>query len=302
VRTAEQTPHKERECGSTFTKKHNPIYRESVFNETAFRGEKSRGDALPKTENRFFPAAGTASAAVVDPARRTTHPNMILAICCMSLLIVGMDVTSDLEYPPTVLALNAFSSFSGFLFLNVLYLQQVRGFSAFHTGLFTLPLAVTMIVSAPWSGWLVGSYGTRPPLLASGAGLLLSSLMLTGLSQQTSVGWLLAAYALFGVGLGMVNPAITNSAVAGMPLSQAGVAAAIASTSRQVGAAIGVAVSGSVVAVSHARGTDFTTATHAIWWVMTACGAAVLVLGFASNTAWARGSTEWVAHLFEESH
>ena len=202
----------------------------------------------------------------------------------------------------TVLALSAFSSFSGFLFLNALYLQQVRGFSAFHTGLFTLPLAVMMIVSAPWSGWLVGSYGTRPPLLASGAGLLLSSLMLTGLSQQTSVGWLLAAYALFGVGLGMVNPAITNSAVAGMPLSQAGVAAAIASTSRQVGAAIGVAVSGSVVAVSHARGTDFTTATHAIWWVMTACGAAVLVLGFASNTAWARGSTERVAHLFEESH
>jgi len=99
-----------------------------------------------------------------------------------------------------------------------------------------------------------------------------------------------------------VNPAITNSAVAGMPLSQAGVAAAIASTSRHVGAAIGVAVSGSVVAVSQARGTDFTMATHAIWWVMTASGAAVLVLGFASNTAWARGSTERVAHLFEESH
>ena len=65
---------------------------------------------------------------------------------------------------------------------------------------------------------------------------------------------------------------------------------------------IGVAVSGSVVVVSHARGTDFTTATHAIWWVMTASGAAVLVLGFASNTAWARGSKERVAHLFEESH
>jgi hypothetical protein len=47
---------------------------------------------------------------------------------------------------------------------------------------------------------------------------------------------------------------------------------------------------------------DFTTATHAIWWVMTACGAAVLVLGFASKTAWARASTERVASLFEESH
>jgi EmrB/QacA subfamily drug resistance transporter len=202
----------------------------------------------------------------------------------------------------TVLALTAFSCFAGFLFLNTLYLQQVRGFSAFHAGLFTLPLAGTMIVCAPWSGRLVGSYGTRPSLLISGTGFLLSTLMLTRLGEQTSVGWLLAAYALFGVGLGMVNPAITNSAVAGMPLSQAGVAAAIASTSRQVGAALGVAVSGTVVAAGHARGTDFTTATHAIWWVMTACGAAVLVLGPASNTAWARASTERVAHLLEERH
>ena len=109
------------------------------------------------------------------------------------------------------------------------------------------------------------------------------------------------AYALFGIGLGLVNPAISNSAVAGMPLSQAGVAAAIASTSRQLGATIGVAMSGTIVAVSRARGADFTTATHAIWWVMTACGAAVLALGFASNTAWAQASTEQVAHLFEES-
>jgi MFS family permease len=199
-----------------------------------------------------------------------------------------------------LLGLSTFSCFAGFLFLNALYLQQVRGFSAFHTGLFTLPLAVMMIVSAPWSGRLVGSYGTRPSLLASGVGLLASTLILTGLSSQTPVGWLLVAYALFGVGLGMVNPAITNSAVAGMPLSQAGVAAAIASTSRQVGAALGVAVSGSVVAVSHARGTDFTTATHAIWWAMTACGAAVLLLGLASNTVWAPSNSEGVAHLLEE--
>jgi hypothetical protein len=72
-----------------------------------------------------------------------------------------------------------------------------------------------------------------------------------------------------------VNPATRNSAVAGMPLSQAGVAAATTSTSRQVGAALGVAVSGTVVAASYARGMDFTKATHAIRWMMTACGAVV---------------------------
>jgi MFS family permease len=200
----------------------------------------------------------------------------------------------------TVLALSSYSCFGGFLFLNTLYLQQVRGFSAFQTGLFTLPLAVAMVVCAPWSGRLVGSHGPRPSLLAAGVGFLISTVILTGLNQQTSAGWLLAAYALFGVGVGMVNPAISDSAVAGMPLSQAGVAAAIASTSRQVGVALGVAVSGTVVKASHAHGTDFTRATHATWWLMTACGALVLALGFAANTAWARASTERVAYLLEE--
>jgi EmrB/QacA subfamily drug resistance transporter len=202
----------------------------------------------------------------------------------------------------TVLAVSAFSCFAGFLFLNTLYLQQVRGFSALQTGLFTLPLALAMIVCAPWSGRLVGAHGPRSSLLVARVGFLAGTLILTGLNQQTNVAWLIVSYALFGVGLGMINPAITNSAVAGMPLSQAGVAAAIASTSRQVGAALGVAISGTVVAASRVHGTDFTTATHAIWWVMTACGAAVLALGFASNTAWARASTERVAYLLEEQH
>ena len=91
--------------------------------------------------------------------------------------------------------------------------------------------------------------------------------MLTRLSAGTPLVLLLLAYGLFGLALGMVNPAITNNAVAGMPLSQAGVAAAIASTGRQVGAALGVAVAGTVAAASHAKGLDFAQATHPIWWI-----------------------------------
>ncbi len=45
----------------------------------------------------------------------------------------------------------------------------------------------------------------------------------------------IVAYVVFAVGFGMLNAPITNAAVSGMPNSQAGVAAAIASTSRQVG-------------------------------------------------------------------
>ena len=197
----------------------------------------------------------------------------------------------------TILALASFSSFAGFLFLNALYLQQVRGLSAFHTGLCTLPLALTMMVCAPLSGRMVGSHGTRPSLLLAGAGFVLSTLILTRLSADTPIALLLVAYALFGVGLGMVNPAITNNAVAGMPLGQAGVAAAIASTGRQVGAALGVAIAGSVVSASRAGGLDFTQAAHPIWWIMTGCGVIVLLLGWVASSPWAHQSTHEVASL-----
>ncbi len=200
-----------------------------------------------------------------------------------------------------LLAVCAFASFAGFLFLNALYLQQVRGFSALRTGLYTLPLAVMLMVCAPLSGRVVGSLGTRLPLVVSGSGFLLSALLLTRLHEGTPVAVLMVSYVLFGIGLGMVNPAITNSAVAGMPLSQAGVAAAIASTSRQVGAALGVAVAGTVVNASRAHGTDFAKATHPIWWAMVGAGAVVLAAGIVSNTAWAKRSTEQVAGLLTES-
>ena len=154
-----------------------------------------------------------------------------------------------------------------------------------------------MMLCSPFSGRLVGRYGTRPSLLAAGLGFLLSTLLLTGLTTSTPIALVMASYLFFGIGLGMVNPAISNNAVAGMPLSQAGVAAAIASTARQVGAALGVAVSGTVVTASHAHGLDYTRATHPIWWMMTGCGAFILLLGWVSSTAWARATTSRVPSL-----
>ena len=71
--------------------------------------------------------------------------------------------------------------------------------------------------------------------------------MLVGLSATTPFTWLFTAYVIFGIGFGFVNAPITNAAVSGMPRAQAGVAAAIASTSRQIGQTLGVAVVGSLV-------------------------------------------------------
>ena len=63
-----------------------------------------------------------------------------------------------------------------------------------------------------------------------------SGLLFAAFEAETSNPLLFTGYVLFGLGFGMVNAPITNTAVSGMPRSQAGVAAAVASTSRQTGA------------------------------------------------------------------
>jgi EmrB/QacA subfamily drug resistance transporter len=182
----------------------------------------------------------------------------------------------------TLIAVCAFAALGGFLFLNTLYLQDARGYSPLHAGLLTLPMAAVTVFGAPISGRIVGARGARIPLVVGGAGIAISAVLLSGISATTPLGVLFAAYVVFGIGFGVVNPPITNTAVSGMPPSQAGVASAVASTSRQVGASLGVAVVG--VTLHGALPTDH----HAGWWIIAACGAAVFVLGLATTTRWAQ--------------
>jgi EmrB/QacA subfamily drug resistance transporter len=193
----------------------------------------------------------------------------------------------------TVIAVCGFAALAGFLFLNTLYLQNALGYSALKAGLYTLPMAAMTVVFAPLSGRIVGARGPRVPLIVAGITMSASGLMLTGLSLTTPVAQLMAAYLLFGLGFGMINAPITNTAVSGMPRSQAGVAAAVASTSRQVGQSLGVAVIVSVV-TSSVHGPSgpaaFTQASHVGWWITVGCGLAVLVLGIVTTGAWARGT------------
>lgn len=196
----------------------------------------------------------------------------------------------------SVIAVCAFAALGGFLFMNTLYLQEIRGYSALDAGLYTLPIAAMTLVFAPLSGRLVGHRGPRISLLVGGAGTMVGGLLMTGLGPHTSVGSLLPAYFIFGIGFGMINPPITNTAVQGMPPEQAGVAAAVASTSRQVGQTLGVAIVGALAAGgAFAIGPGFVAASHAGWWIVTGCGLAALVLGLVSTTARANASARRVA-------
>ena len=189
----------------------------------------------------------------------------------------------------TLLAICSFAAFSGFLFLNTLYLQEVRGYSALAAGACTLPMAAMAMVMSPVSGRMVGRGGPRLPLFIAGGCMCAGALLLTSLSASTPLALLLASYAIFGVGFGAVNPPITYAAVSGMPDNQAGVAAAVASTSRQVGQALGVAITGSILGTAAAAGarTELAAASHVAWWLIAACGVAVLVIAAVSTSSWA---------------
>lgn len=191
----------------------------------------------------------------------------------------------------TVIAVSAFAALGGFLFLNTLYLQNTRGLSALDAGLYMLPMAVMCLVFAPLSGRLVGSRGPRLSLVLAGTAMTISGVMFAALDAESSNTLLFTSYVLFGIGFGLVNAPITNTAVSGMPRSQAGVAAAVASTSRQVGQSLGVAVIGAAIAAGL-----HTTA----WWIIAGCGAMVLLLGTLTTGRWAAGTAERAAERFRE--
>ncbi|MFE1045420.1 MFS transporter [Streptomyces olivaceus] len=198
----------------------------------------------------------------------------------------------------TVIAISAFAALGGFLFLSTLYLQNVRGLSALEAGLWMLPMAVPTFLCAPLSGRLVGSRGPRLPLLIAGGALTVSGALFAAFEAETSDVTLFVGYVLFGVGFGFVNAPITNTAVSGMPRAQAGVAAAVASTSRQLGQTLGVAVVGAVLAagVSASSYRDtFVSASRPGWWILAACGLAVLVLGAVTSGRWAHRTAERTA-------
>lgn len=199
----------------------------------------------------------------------------------------------------TVIAVCAFGAYSGFLFLNTLYLQDARGMTPLAAGLATLPLAVMTVVCAPLSGRWVGRAGPRVPLLVAGAFLAAGAAMMTRLDASTPLPLVLAVYAVFGLGFSVVNPPITNTAVSGMPRTQAGVASALASTSRQVGASLGVALVGAVVGTA-VRGPALVSASRPAFVLVAGAGVLVLVLGALTSGPWARRTALLVADRLHE--
>lgn len=230
-----------------------------------------------------FALAGISILALIAYERRHREP-LIELRCFASISFSGA----------TIIAVCSFCAWSGFLFLNALYLQNARSLSPLHAGLLALPIAAMVVVSSPVTGRIIAAHGPRLPLLISGSCIALAGLLLTGITTHTSIGYLLVAYAVFGIGFGTVNAPITNAAVSGMPQAQVGLAAAVATASRQTGACLGVAVLGSVGTTPVHSVVDTATPGRTGWWIISACGCAVLILGVLTTSQRARMSAQHV--------
>ena len=209
---------------------------------------------------------GSLTYAIIEGPALGWHTPVIMALFAVAAVALAVFVAFEARRTEPVLdprffrsapfagsvltAISATAAVGGFLFLATLYLQDVRGMSALQAGLHMLPMATMMALGAVVSSRILARRGARLPMLAAGVGLAVGGVLLSRLTASSALAPLAVAFVVFGIGAGVVNAPITYTAVSGMPVTQAGVASGIASTSRQIGQCLGIAVTGSILAAN----------------------------------------------------
>lgn len=144
-------------------------------------------------------------------------------------------------------ALSFFGLFALF-YVNAQYLQYAKGYSTAVTGLAIAPVTVGMILVPRLAARLVPRTGPGP-LAVSGLALIGVGLLLVATAGPHTPYPLYTLWLLvLSVGTGLCMPALTITVVAELPVEQAGVGSGLNTAAREVGAALGVAVLGSVLA------------------------------------------------------
>jgi EmrB/QacA subfamily drug resistance transporter len=140
----------------------------------------------------------------------------------------------------------SFGMLAMFFFL-ALYMQNVKGYSPLETGVRFLPSTAVIIVVGPIAGRLTDRIGPKP-LMTLGLLMVAGSMFWQGhLTPDTSYGFLVGAFVLMGLGMGLVMSPMSTAAMNAVEHTKAGVASGILSMSRMVGGTFGVAAMGALV-------------------------------------------------------
>ncbi len=145
-----------------------------------------------------------------------------------------------------IIGLIFFALMVTFFFLTQFF-QIVQGKSAFTAGLYILPIAGMMMVGAPISGVLGKSVGPKVLTTIAGISVVFGLVWLSQLQVDSNFVTVLIGFMAFGFGGGMALAPLTDTVMAAVPVSDAGVGSAVNDVSRELGASLGIAITGSVV-------------------------------------------------------
>ncbi|MFN8016121.1 MAG: MFS transporter [Acidimicrobiia bacterium] len=141
-----------------------------------------------------------------------------------------------------------FFAMFGMSFLLSQYLQSVLGFTPLQSGVRFIPFAFAMIVTAPLSAKASAKFGTKQTVVTGLTLVLIALLAMSTLQVNDSYANVIWMMMLMACGMGLTMAPATSSVMNSLPREKAGVGSAMNDTTRMVGGALGLAVSGSVFA------------------------------------------------------
>lgn len=183
-----------------------------------------------------------------------------LLIAGVLMFAIFVYVESNTEYPAVDLTLfknrlftmsnissllNFLAQFSVILILPF-YLQQLRGLTPSAAGLMLIPMPLTTMLVAPFSGSLSDRIDSRY-ISSAGMGIAaLGILQLSFLNATTSNGAIALALITFGLGLGMFQTPNNSAIMGAVPNNRRGIASSLLATMRNIGMVLGIAISGAI--------------------------------------------------------
>jgi EmrB/QacA subfamily drug resistance transporter len=201
--------------------------------------------------------------ALIEAHRYGWTSALILSLFAISAVALAAFVLLELHQRIPMLDLTLFRSgtFTGanlvailvtlamfgiFVFFPI-YMQTIRGWSPVQAGAALLPWTILIVIFAPIAGKLSDRVGSRW-LMAAGMTTVAGCCLLLSTIGLHSTFWnLLPAFILGGLGMSFVMTPMSAAAMGAAPVDKAGVASGVLNTFRQVGVALGIAITGAIV-------------------------------------------------------
>lgn len=123
-----------------------------------------------------------------------------------------------------------------------LYIQNIRGESAFHSGLMLLPGALVMAPMMPITGAIFDKYGAKRLAISGMFILTAATLPFAFLTAETPIAMIVILYAIRMFGISMVMMPVTTSGMNALPMNLISHGTAVNNTFRQIASSIGTAI------------------------------------------------------------